>query len=260
MGAPLSTNFRSKNVYKPIDLQERLRETGVEVNFDEVTILKDRTLAYKGFRVLLYIRDVSTYGLREEMPKFHLAFCGTLDKMQRNKRFARYVVANREDGFFLVNIMENVAKPKVLPLNVCQMCLATIAWNGFRIDHPRTERVKSVNGFALKDFFIQYPRDLIADKPIHTSETAPLNDYTRDWGDISERTKQTRGYRCSKCKVQFGIRDSKYMHVHHVNGMKNDNSDLNLSVLCIRCHANEPMHGHMKSLPNYLEFIKRYPT
>lgn len=259
MGASLAVSFKIENIYKPIDLRDQLRQDGIEVKFDEVQVLQDGTLAYKGYRVLLYIRDISNYGQREEMPKFHLAFCSTLDKMKRNHRFARYVVANRDDGMFQVNIMEHGAKPKIVQLNVCQMCLASISWRGFQLDLDRTLRIDRVKNFLLKDFFKQYPQDLILEKPIHTSETAPLNDYSVDWGDISERIKQTRGYRCSKCLIALGIQESKHMHVHHINGMKNDNSDANLSVLCIRCHADEPMHGHMKSLPAYVDFVSRYP-
>lgn len=259
MGASLAVNFRIENIYKPIDLRDQLRQDGIEVKFDEVQVLQDGTLSYKGYRVLLYIRDISNYGQREEMPKFHLAFCNTLDKMKRNNRFPRYVVANRDDGMFQVNIMEQVAKPKIVELNVCQMCLASISWNGFQMDLARSIRVERVKSFLLKEFFTKYPQDLIFEKPNHTSETAPLNDYSLDWGDISERIKQTRGYCCSKCSITLGIRDAKYMQVHHVNGMKNDNSDGNLAVLCIRCHAEEPMHGHMKALPAYLDFVSRYP-
>jgi hypothetical protein len=57
--------------------------------------------------------------------------------MRRNQRFERYVVANREDGFFQIYIVEGIAKPKVVRLNVCQICLDTIGWKGFRMDLSR---------------------------------------------------------------------------------------------------------------------------
>jgi hypothetical protein len=28
--------------------------------------------------------------------------------------------------------------------------------------------------------------------------------------------------------------------------------------LCLGCHASEPLHAHMKRLPDYLEFVRRF--
>lgn len=261
MGAPLTESFKAKTIYRPIDLPiaERLREDGIDVRFDELKILDDGTLAYKGFRVLLYIRDIANYGDRQTMPKYHLSYCRTLEMMQRNKRFQRYVVANRDDGFFNVNMMEATVTPKVLQLNVCQNCLNKISWGEFRNNMDQSERANQVSTFNLKDFFEKYARDLISVTPSHNSDTAPINDYTEDWGDISERVKSARGYKCEKvsCGIQLTQRDSKYLHVHHEDGAKYNNNDRNLKVLCIRCHADEPMHGHMKQLPDYINFISR---
>jgi 5-methylcytosine-specific restriction endonuclease McrA len=93
---------------------------------------------------------------------------------------------------------------------------------------------------------------------MHSSDTAPLNVYSQDWNEISERTKRQRGYRCAKCNTVLGQSDSKFLHVHHRNGQKHDNRESNLEVLCIGCHAEEPMHGHMRALREYQEYIEQY--
>ncbi|ALP65205.1 HNH endonuclease family protein [Paraburkholderia caribensis] len=260
MRAPLAANFVPDHRFKDIDLpvRERLESAGVDVNFDEVEVLDDGTLAYKGFRVLLYIRDIGSIGHQESMPRYHLAYCRTLDKMRRNSRFDRYVVANGDSGSFQVNVIENNVRTQHVRLNVCQNCLDEVHWDGFDMAMSREDRMRLVSGFALPDFFRKYPRDLMAVKPAHSADTAPLNVYAQDWPEVSERTKQQRGYRCGTCSIVLRQTDSRFLHVHHRNGQKHDNRDSNLDVLCIGCHAEEPMHAHMKRLSDYKTYIERY--
>ena len=262
MKAPLSENFTPDPEFKPIDLTipELLRSTGVDINIDEISILDDGTLTYKGYRVLLYIRDIPSIAGRDNMPKYHLTYCKTLETMHKNSRFNRYVVANSDSGEFQVNIIDSGIQSQTVRLNVCQNCLDKIHWQGFDIQKvARTKRLQLVSQFALVDFFKAYPRDLISVKPSHTSDTAPLNDYTVDWPNISKSIKIKHGYQCETCNVVLRNSESKYLHVHHRNGQKNDNRDSNLAVMCVACHAEQPMHGHMKFTPDYKAFIARRP-
>lgn len=50
--------------------------------------------------------------------------------------------------------------------------------------------------------------------------------------------------------------DWKFLHIYHKNGHKNDCRPENLEILCIRCHGEEPMHGNMKGLAHYNEFLR----
>jgi hypothetical protein len=262
MGAPLAEKFGPQLKVKSIDLPiaEQLQTRGIDVEFDEIRILDDGTLGYKGHRVLLYIRDISNYSNRDKqsMPKFHFTFCSTLNTMRQNRRFARYVVANRADGEFQVNLIGQTDEPRFVRLHVCQNCLAQIAWQGFSSELTREARSEAVKNFSLPAFFEKYPRDLLAVKPDHTSETAPLNDYPPNWSEISDRARLVAAYRCCSCSIRLPGADSKFLHVHHRNGQKNDCHPDNLEVLCIRCHADEPMHGHMKAMPLYHEFLAKY--
>src|SRR5690349_5401909 len=67
---------------------------GVDVNIEDVEIAKDGTLSFKGRRVILYIRDVSVFGDRSGLPRYHLASCSTLQEAKMHGRFGRrYVVS-----------------------------------------------------------------------------------------------------------------------------------------------------------------------
>lgn len=260
MEAPLAERFGRQLVAKEIALPpipERLHGEGIDVAFDEIQVLEDGTLGYKGYRVLVYIRDVAAYGRRTELPKFHVTYCTKLEQMRRNNRWSKYVVANRDDGKFKINLTEQGVS-KTVPLNVCQMCLAEIAWKGFRFEMDKVSRTKAVSDFALGEFFERYPRDLMAVKPGHTSDTSPRNAYAFNWQEISERTKKERNYTCEKCRKQFLGSDARFVDTHHRNALKNDNSDSNLEVLCIGCHADEPMHSHMKAHSRYKEYVRKF--
>lgn len=256
MGAPLVERFGAQQAGASdrVSLRERLEQTGLDVTSDQIEVLADGTLAYQGYRVLVYIRDVNNAAY---LPRYHLAHCQTLETMYRNRRAERYVVANSDSGLFHVNIKDE-GRAGPMRLDVCQNCLDHIGWQGFSSQLPRADRLARVGQFALKDFFTQYPRDLHARTPRHSAETAPRNEYAPDWADISKRTRDQRGYRCQKCGITLANADSHLMHVHHRNGLKYDNAPGNLEVLCIGCHADEPMHGHLKDQDAYRAFTARY--
>ncbi|MCI1899747.1 MAG: HNH endonuclease [Enterobacter sp.] len=261
MSAPLTESFVLDVHFKQIDIPivERLRNAGIDVNIDDIKIHDDGTLIYNGFRVLLYIRDISSIAGQTRMPKYHFSYCKALETMQKNSRFGRYVVANRDSGEFQVNVMDSNIKTQTVRLNVCQNCLDTIRWKGFDMQKmARPMRLNIVSHFSLLDFFREYPRDLVNVKPIHTSDTAPVNTYTDDWAKLSRTIKLARGQQCKTCRIVLQDSESKYLHLHHRNGLKYDNSEANLDVLCIACHAEQPMHGHIKVLPDYKEFLARH--
>lgn len=260
MGAPIANNFRANTSIALLDADamRQLGCEGVDVEFLEIKPQKDKTLGYKGQRILVYIRDASNYNnnANYKLPVFHISFCQKLEEMQQKGRWQRYVVSNKEDGYFSVRV--NNGNAQFEKLNVCRFCLENLQWNQFSIFNMTSEeKSKMIHEFSIQDFFKRFPKSLFSVLPTYQSDIAPVNDYSHQWPEISENLKKEKGFRCGNedCQIQLTGENRKYLHVHHVNGLKNDNSKSNLKVLCIRCHANEPHHAHLKSGVYYKEFM-----
>lgn len=243
---------------------ETLVTGGIELqSLDELRVLADGTLAYKDRRVLLYIRDVPNYGRRgrdELLPKFHVSNCQKLRDMRAQRRFfSRYVVATRDDGKFQINLTQDRGEPRTSfeELRVCQYCLSEIRYENFSYNLARATRAKIVSAFSVKRFFELWPVALVDVTGLDTDATAPLNDYSGDFGLHASAAKERARYRCTDCAVDLSPSHLRqYLHAHHENGLKFDNRTDNLRVLCIRCHADQPGHSHMRSLPQFKAFLK----
>ena len=184
----------------------QLGTAGLEVEIDEVVQLPDGTLSYKDRRVLLYIRDTSQYRDDYSDPRFHIADCFTLRQMRENGRSSRYVIANRDDGFFIVNFV-NRNKQQDKRLYVCQHCLERLNYKGFRAGMSKGSKSQAVKKFLITDFFAAYPKTLHHSIPTHDELTAPLNDYTQDFSRISLAYRERRKWTCESCEIQLSKPD-----------------------------------------------------
>ncbi len=168
----------------------------------------------------------------------------------------KYVASINTNGKFKVNLIHGnswVEKDKDVVLKVCMNCLTTLNYKGYRFSN---NKYQIHNTFKIDEFFQQYKNQDL-NRPRHTNITAPINNYTNDWPEISEKLKRKHHYICEKCSKDLS-QDKKFLHVHHIDGIRSNNNDYNLKVLCIGCHANEPGHGHMKLLPDFREYQDKY--
>lgn len=232
----------------------QLAEGGLEVEKEDVVPLPDGTLSYKDRRVLLYIRDISQYGGNYSDPKFHFSDCTTLRQMRENLRFGRFVIASRDDGLFPIHYINS---DRWLPkrLDVCQNCLDHLNYKGFQRGLRSHVRWAAVREFSIADFFAAYPKTLHHSMPTYNDQTAPTNDYSPDFSRISRAYRQKRNWVCETCGILLS-KDimQRYLHVHHINELKNENNDENLKAVCVHCHALEPSHGHVSAMFQYREF------
>ena len=261
MGVEL-ISWNSGEEWKSINIDKILITTGIEITPDEIEYADDGTLEYGGRKVVVYIRDqyVPSDATREQLYKFHVADCNALQEMKKLNRYERYVVTYRRDGKFIVNLLgESGYRDKEEEverrLYVCKYCLDRLNYNGYRRrGYSGQNAIRDY--FDLRAFFEKYDSQ-ITREPTHTDITAPLNTYSPNWNQISHRYKETRNWECEECGVNLGDK-RKFLHVHHKNGLKNDNGEQNLRALCIRCHAKMPQHQHMKLLPDYREYMQRF--
>lgn len=250
--------------WKAVDSDDLLRKLnsleGIIIDdISEIVFADDGTFEYKGQKVLVYIRDQKQnpkyYKPREY--KFHICNCDVINKFIRNNRFDRYVVSTRTDGKFLVNIVntwnkEYIEKDTIKELKVCKTCLMKLTYKGYR-DYKRDNSIYTE--FSLNEFFKKYKAKQFTSTPTYTEKTAPPDLYDSKAIRMNEKIKRQNNWSCQKCGMDLSS-NKKYLHIHHINGVKSDNRVSNLRCLCIGCHSEEPDHKHLKYSTDYYKFIE----
>ena len=250
MGAE-QINFEVTNKFIPIEPIDKQLGEGLEVNFEDIEF-ETGLASYQGRQVLLYIKDHSynnkIYGVLKDGTqgnRFHIADCQKLDEMRRKGRFERYVVTNKLDGQFAVSGNDNLTKELIegeTNLSVCQYCLESLNYEKFKAMPRGQQRRMFVTSFKLADFFDTYS-SFFKFMPTGVANNSDAG-YSKDWDTISRNVRERFNYNCQQCGLDLK-NNKRLLHVHHINGIKSDNSNSNLTPLCCDCHRKQPDHQHL---------------
>lgn len=239
----------------PIDTKLK---TGIIVRLEDIEVNDIGLLSYKGRQVLLYIQDQG-FRITEVLNKtkigsrYHVAYCRTLDEMQKKGRFERYVVKNDISGIFHVIGTDKDSKESIIgeaELKVCKNCLDHLDYKNYRNEN----KANIFNSFSQGEFFETY-KSYFKQKPSRTAGVEGDDAYSKDWESISYSIREASNWECVDCGVNLE-ENKTLLHTHHINGVKSDNRRRNLLALCLECHGKQPDHQHMYMPGNQLRELR----
>lgn len=183
-------------------------------------------------------------------PKFHICDCKTLESMRDKGRFNRYVTSNRTDGYFKVRPYNPLTRSRDDELEAvllpCKNCLKQLNYQGYESANGN-QRDEIVQNFSVEEFFEDF-KSIFRCLPLYTQETFPEGNYSSSWAKTSRDARDKAGWICSCCKVN--CEEAKgLLHTHHRDGNRGNDRPSNHEVLCVACHKNRPLHGHMHIKP-----------
>lgn len=81
---------------------------------------------------------------------------------------------------------------------------------------------------------------------------------SNEFRQLSRQVRERANWKCQQCGINLS-NSHYYLDAHHIWGTQY-NTYNDLEALCIGCHAEQPVSGHLrlKSEARYQEFMQRY--
>ena len=208
---------------------------GIDFRPNEIKANNNGLLELNGQGCCIYIKEQHQNYRYNSSYKYHIFECRTIQSMISDGRKARYVATSRHDGLFnVVKQIGNRFYEKEEKLDICKNCLEILKQRGWWSQN-----------FNLKDFF-QVHKNLFSNTYLKEETIVAKERYAPNHDEIAREYKKQVNWICQICKVDCSNNNS-LLHLHHKNGNGNDNTHINLMVLCVKCHSEQPNHAHMKT-------------
>ena len=205
------------------------------------TILTDGSIR----KTMIHIVDISFYKKDWGEPRFHIYQCEKIEEMIERGRRHRYRASSRMDG--KLHLIKGKEEWNSF-LEICSHCL--------KLYNERFKQEKTKKSFIIADY-INKPIQHSGFQEIKWDICTIPNTYAGNWSKISKKRKEMCNYVCEKCHEDLSRKNLKrFLHTHHIDANKQNNTLGNLKVLCIKCHAEEYNHGHIKNTIQYEEYLR----
>lgn len=204
-------------------------------------------------KIILYIPQRAKYLIDKwgSYPKYHLFHCKTtaLEKFFKGQN-EKYRISSRSDGKFSFKIVDDkevVEEFSNLELKFCGNC--------FNVFKERFNKKKSE--FNLQEFLQTNYSGILKDPTFKFDYDDIPNIYSSNWKELASKYKALKKYTCEACKWKpKNDNQQKFIHAHHIDGMKYNNKLDNIKILCIGCHAKQDNHGFIKKTPDYKYYME----
>ena len=198
-------------------------------------------------QVFLYKKDY--YLERYRKPRFHICKCEKIEEFINSGGFNQHYVRANSEPVPVINLDNNRELVEIEGLPLCGYCRKIISRYG---------KINSTD-------FVELLRSVGDGQQVGVGDVElDIFGYTRDWDEISKNYREMHHYTCENCGLRIENEyDRQYMHVHHINGQKENNRESNLKCLCLYCHAHVD-DNHLKRLTTgankyvYEDFIYKY--
>ena len=264
------------NIWKSIDdsvLAEILRTGEVLIENEElIDYLEDNGFfRINSKTVLVYIKNQYLKYWSDEdgesKYRYHIYNCTTLRESILKGRKARYVFRDpvfkkgKGDDIFEINLTELGSSETVKTVNeklrVCKNCLKETNFLDYE-DKLRSEQKKLWDSFDYKSFFEVHEIQRLAMINFQSYRDTLKNEYPKNFSEISKKYRDSKKWTCEECNEYLGDdSNKKYLHTHHIDHQKSNNSFFNLKALCIECHSKKPYHEILKKNQDYINYIRK---
>ena len=182
----------------------------------------------------LYLKNPIIKGSDNKYPVAHIRYCTTLEEQEKIKKkyFKKDFVFGNTEEVVVCDRSDNFKEHKV-KLDICKNCTSSI--DSLRTTEDFRRRLEVLNESSMK-------------KKLESSLF--FSGYTDDFSEISKAFRGYKNYLCNRCRVDLSS-NIRYLHVHHVDRNKKNNSIDNLEALCILCHTVE--HDFKKDMLKSLD-------